>query len=297
MQLTRTAAARTDNLHGILAMLAAMMCFVTGDTIVKFAGRELPAGEMMFVRGLFASLLTVSVGIAVGAFRNAHHALTPLMALRTLGDIGATAFFFVAVVRLPFAEVNAIGQFIPLALTAGAAIFLAEPVGWRRWLALLVGLMGVLIIVRPGGNAYDWAAVLVLGSVMCVAVRDLVTRYIGLALPALLLASISAVSVTVGGLLMMPFETWRLPSTEVALLMAGSGVTIFAGNYAMVQAMRMGEVGVVAPFRYAAIPFAVLSGYVVFGELPDAITFLGIAIVMGAGLYTLHRERVRWRRA
>lgn len=291
----RAVAGSTENLRGILAMLAAMACFSAGDSLIKYVGRDLPPGEMMFVRGIFTSILTVGFAYSIGALRGLHHALTPAIALRSLGDIGATAFFFVAVLRLPFAEVNAISQSTPLALTAAAALFLAEPVGWRRWSALLVGLLGVLIIIRPGGNAFDWAALFVMASVACVTVRDLLTRHIGLALSASVLASITAVVVTLGGLLLLPFETWRMPSAGNALLLACSGLTIFVGNYAMIMAMRWGEISVVAPFRYTGTIFVVLLGYFVFDEWPDDVTFIGIGVVMVAGLYTLHRETVHMR--
>jgi len=291
----RTIAAGSDNLRGILAMVAAMASFVVGDSMIKFAGHELPPGEMMFVRGLFASAITICVAHATGALRSLYLAMTPLMGLRALGDIGATLLFFLALPRMPFAEVNAVAQFAPLALTAGAAVFLSEAVGWRRWLALVVGLGGVLIIIRPGGQAFDWAALFVIGSVLCVTMRDLLTRHIGLALPALLLTSFSAVSVTLGGLLLLPLETWRMPSGSLLILLAIAGVTVFAGNYWTVLAVRTGEMAVISPFRYVATPFAVVSGYFVFSELPDGITFIGIATVIGAGLYTVHRERLRLR--
>jgi len=291
----RAIAASSDNLRGIVAMAAAMASFVIGDSIIKFAGQELPPGEMMFVRGLFASAITLAVAHATGALSSLYLAMTPLMGLRALGDVGATLLFFLALPRLPFAEVNAIAQFAPLALTAGAAVFLSEPVGWRRWVALIVGLIGVLIIIRPGGSAFDWAALFVIGSVLSVTLRDLLTRHIGMALPALLLTSFSAVSVTIGGLMMLPFETWRMPSGAYLVLLSLAGVAVFAGNYWTVVAVRTGEMAVVSPFRYVATPFAVVSGYLVFGELPDAITFMGIATVIGAGLYTVHRERLRLR--
>lgn len=293
----RLVAAGGGNALGILAMTAAMACFVTGDSIIKFAGRELPPGELMFLRGVFASAVTLTLAHAKGALRGASRAFTPLMLLRALGDIGATLFFFVALLQLPFAEVNAINQFVPLAITAGAALFLAEPVGWRRWLALFVGLAGVLVIIRPGGAAFGPAALFAMGSVLCVAMRDLLTRQVGLGLPALLLTSFSAVSVTLGGLALMPFETWQMPSAWLLSLLALSGVAVFAGTYWTVLAVRAGEMSVVSPFRYTATPFAVVLGYVFFNELPDLVTFVGIAIVIGAGLYTLHRERVRLRAA
>lgn len=291
----RSVATGSDNARGIIAMTSAMASFTVADSIIKHAGQEMPPGELMFLRGLFASAFTLTFANATGALRVARSALTPPMLLRALGDFGATLLYFLALPRLPIAEVSAVSQFAPLAITAGAALFLAEPVGWRRWSALVVGLLGVLIIIRPGGAAFDLAAVFVMGSVLCVAMRDLLTRYIGLGLPALLLASFSALSVTIGGLVLMPLETWVVPSTSLVTLLAVSGITVFAGNYWTVLAVRTGELSIVSPFRYAATPFAVVAGYFIFGELPDVITFIGIAVVIGAGLYTLHRERVRRR--
>src|SRR5690606_29665684 len=159
---------------------------------------------------------------------------------------------FLSLQRLPFAEVSAISQFAPLAITAGAAIFLAESVGWRRWSALAVGLIGVLIIIRPGAAAFNWSSVFVLASVLCIATRDLITRSIGLALPALMLTSFSAVSVTIGGLVLMPFEDWLFPPLGLLMLLAVAGVTVFAANYWTVVAIRTGDMAIVSPFRYVA---------------------------------------------
>lgn len=285
----------SDNLRGILAMVISMAAFVVADIIVKYAGTDLPTGELLFFRGFFALILITAVAAYAGALKSAWKAVSPLMLLRCLGDIGANLFFFIAVVRMPFAEVSAIAQFTPLALTAGAALLFGETVGWRRWLALLVGMLGVLIIIRPGSSAFDWAALFVLASVISVSARDLITRYMGVRFPVLLLAMFTAGAVTVGGLAMMPFETWVVPSDEMLVLLLISGVCVFIGNYAIIVALQTGEIVVVAPFRYTILLFAIIGGYIVFGEMPDSITFLGIAVLIGAGLYTLHRERIRMR--
>jgi drug/metabolite transporter (DMT)-like permease len=276
-------------------MLGAMGCFVSGDTIIKYSGQSLPVGELMFLRGLFASIIITATGFISGVFQHSFHILTPAMAVRTVGEIGATMLFFSALVRMPFADVNAIGQFTPLAVTAGAAMFLGEQVGWRRWLATAAGLAGVLIIIRPGSTAFNWGALFVLGSVACVTVRDLVTRQMGLALPALVIATVSSAGVAVSGLLLLPFETWQLPSPGLVALLGCAAVFIFGGYYWIITAMRTGEIAVVSPFRYTATVFALVSGYVVFGEVPEGVTAFGILVVMAAGLYTLHRERVRMR--
>jgi drug/metabolite transporter (DMT)-like permease len=286
----------SDNARGIAAMLVAVAAFVVGDTIIKFAGQRLPVGEMIFVRGLFASAIIVASCWAAGLLGGVGQVLTLPVAVRTICDVGATIFFFSALVRMPFASVNAINQFAPLAVTAGAALFLREPVGWRRWSATTVGFLGVLVIIRPGTEAFDPAGLLVIASVCCVVVRDLLTRRIALAVPTLLIAGLSGVSVSLSGLLLLPFENWRIPSLQETFLLAGAALCIFVGYYAIVHAMRLGELAVVAPFRYAGTVFAVVTGYAVFSEIPDGPTLLGILIVVAAGLYSFHRERVRRRR-
>ncbi len=285
----------SDNLRGIVAMIISMAAFVIADLIIKYAGRDLPTGELLFLRGFSAAIFTTAAAAYTGALKSAWKAVSPLMLLRCFGDIGANLFFFLAVVRLPFAEVSAIAQFTPLAITAGAALFLGETVGWRRWLALLIGMVGVIIIIRPGSDAFDWAALFVLASVLSVSARDLITRYIGVRFPVLLLSLFTAGAIAVGGLAMMPFETWVMPSNELLALMLVSGIAVFIGNYAIIVALRTGEIAVVAPFRYTILLFAVIGGYVLFGEMPDSVTFLGITVLIGAGLYTLHRERIRMR--
>ena len=296
LQKTLSGTAPADNLRGVLAMVAAMACFVAGDTIVKHLGQDLPLGEIILVRGLFASAFVLAMAQATGALRYWREILTPSVFLRCAAEIGATFCFFSALIRMPFADVNAIGQFTPMAITAGAALFLGEPVGWRRWLATIAGLIGVLIIVRPGTTAFDWAALFVAGSVVCVTARDLITRRLGHALPTLAITSISAVSVAASGLLLAPFETWRTPDGLHAALLACAAVTTVGGYYWIIVAMRTGEIALVSPFRYTATLFAVLSGFVVFNEFPDPLTIVGILIVVFAGLYTLHRERIRRQR-
>ena len=172
-----------------------------------------------------------------------------------------------------------------------------DKVGWRRWLATFVGLIGVLIVVRPGSGALNWPALMILANVVCVAGRDLVTRKLGPGVPTLIVAIMSIGSVGLSGLLLLPFETWRWLSAWETFLVIIAGVSSTGGFYWVTEALRRGEVATVMPFRYALIPYGVLSGLVVFGEWPDASTLLGSAIVLGAGLYAMHRERVARREA
>jgi drug/metabolite transporter (DMT)-like permease len=289
---------RSSNARGIAAMLTGMFCFVASDTIIKTVGRDLAVGQIMFVRGMFATALLGAIVLASGGYRQLPSLIrTPLVLWRTLAEAGATVCFFSGLVRLPFADAAAIGQFTPLAVTAAAAVFLNEPVGWRRWIATLVGLVGVLIIIRPGTSAFNWAALFIIGCVGFVVVRDLTTRLIGSAAPAAALVLLSVIAVAVVGICLSPFEVWPAPSAWHIGALALSAVGVSSGYYCTIIAMRSGEIAVVAPFRYAVMLYALFWSYVVFNEVPDRETWIGVAIVIGAGFYTVYRERVRRREA
>ena len=288
---------RGSNARGIAAMLFSMACFVSSDTLIKQVGADMPIGQIMFLRGMFATLLVATLAVVTGDIAHYRHVFKPVMALRTVAEVGATLFFFAGLMRLPFADAAAIGQFTPLAVTAGAALFLKEPVGWRRWLATVVGLVGVLLIIRPGTSAFNPAALLIVACVFFVAVRDLVTRVLGNAVPALLIILLSSSAITLSGLCIRPLETWIDPTAGIVASLAVSALGVTGGYYGSIIAMRCGDIAVVAPFRYTSMLFALIWGYVLFNEVPDWPTWVGIAIVVGAGGYTFHRELVRKREA
>jgi drug/metabolite transporter (DMT)-like permease len=272
-------------------MMASMGALIINDAFIKLAAAELPTGEVIFLRGLFTTLLCAGLAAAtagVGALRQIGARGVPA---RAVAEVLATIFYLNALFNMPIAEATAILQFTPLAITAGAALFLGAPVGWRRWLAAVVGLVGVLIIVRPLGEGFNPYSALALGSVVFVAARDLLVRRVAPGVPALVIATASAAAVTVSSLGFAAFETWLPPSAHVLLMLAGAGLGLVGGYYWIIVAMRSGEIAVVAPFRYSIIVYAVLAGFLVWGEIPDTASWIGLAIVTGAGLYTFLRER------
>ena len=289
--------ARSSNMRGIIAMVISMACFVSSDTLIKIVGRDLPVGQIMFLRGLFSTVLIFPLVVVTGSYDHIIQALTPIVGLRAASEVAATILFFTGLMFIPFADAAAIGQFAPLAVTAGAAVFLNEPVGWRRWLAALVGLLGVLLIIRPGSGAFNPAAILIVLCVFCASARDLITRMMGSGIPILVLILISAVATMLTGLAAALIETWPATTWVALASLALSAVGVSAGYYGSVVAMRSGEISVIAPFRYTSMLFALLWGYVLFSEVPDQMTWIGIAIVIAAGFYTLHRESVRKREA
>ena len=282
----------SGNFRAILAMIASQASFIVNDALIKLATRELPGGQAIFLRGAMALVMALLIGTAMGQLKPwPTRRETPLIAMRNIGEIGSTFFYLFALFNMPIADATAILQFLPLAITAGAALFLGEPVGWRRWLATLAGFIGVLIIIRPGTSAFTVWSVVALAGVVFSMLRDLSTRQISKRFPTILLVVLSAATVTLSAAFFALFETWIWPSPQSMQLLAGAALFLIGGYYFITDAMRHGEVAVVSPFRYSVILFAILIGIFLFGERPDAMALGGTAIVTAAGLYTFLRER------
>lgn len=279
------------NLRSIVAMSLAMASFACGDTLMKLASTSLPTSQLLFLRGIVVFAISLGIASYTGALRELRHAFERAMAGRVVGDISSGWLFQSALARLPYADLTAIGQLSPMMMTAASAVFLGERVGWRRWTATVVGLIGVLIIVRPGGSTFSWWALVGIGSVLCTTLRDLSTRRIKRRITASLIMTVSAGAVTLAALAVAPFSNWEWPSQALMLKMCGAAVFSLLGQLGVIIAMRTGEVSAVVPFRYTIILFSIVSSVLVFGHFPDALTLLGISIVVGAGLYTFYREQ------
>ncbi len=285
-------------LLGIAAMTASMLCFNVGDTIFKLMGTTMPVGEMLFIRGIFASLMVLAVCAYTGVLPMMPRLFTPLIGMRVALEALCSVLFFVGLMNIAYADAAAIGQFTPLMVMAGAALFLGEAVGWRRWSSAAVGFAGVLLIIKPGTGAFQPMALVLLASMACVAARDLITRLVPKDLPTSLLTAGSAVAGMLIGLVMAPFErAWIVPSAVDIVVMAVAAATVLGGYVFIIMAMRNGPTAVTSPFRYTYMLFATLSSLIIFQERPDTLSWLGIALIIGSGLYMLHRERVVSRRA
>lgn len=282
----------SDNLRGILLMCASMAAFTFNDTFMKSVTGTLPLYQAIALRGMVAVIGLLILVLATGAFRFRPSRRDGwLILLRSLADVVATALFLEALVRMPLANLSAILQSLPLLITLGAALVYGDRIGWRRMTAILVGLVGVLIIIRPGTEGFDRWALVGVGSALCVVVRDLAVRPLQGQVPSALVALGAAVGVTLMGLAGTAIQGWHPPSGPEALRVLCAGLFLIVGYLTSVSAMRHGDIGMVAPFRYTSLLWAIALGLVVFGDLPDGWTFLGAAIVVAAGLFTLWRER------
>ncbi len=286
-----------NNLVGIFAMLAATAVFVTGDVIMKIMGTRMPTGETMFIRGIIGTMLAWALLWRAGMLGEVSRHLRAVIGWRTAAEVGASCSFQTGLTRLPFADVGAIGQINPLVVTAAAAFFLGEKVGWRRWTATAVGLAGALLIIRPGGAAFQWASLLILGAVLFSVSRDMITRKMAPGFSPFVLAAFSALAIGLSSLLFLPFETWIWPKPLDVFWLTFPAVLMMAGQVLVVISIRAGDVSAVVPFRYAAMLWSLTYSFLIWREVPDMLTFVGIGIVCSAGLYTFHREQVRRREA
>ncbi|WP_353309743.1 DMT family transporter [Shimia sp. NS0008-38b] len=282
----------SDNTKGALLMICSMAAFTFNDTLVKLLGKEVPLFQMLFLRGVLASVLIWALARALGKIRwRLSRKDWGLVALRSGAETGAAYYFITALYHMPIANVTAVLQILPLTVTLGGALFFGEKVGWRRASAIAAGFCGMLLIVRPGPEGFDQYAIYALIAVGFVTLRDLSTRKMSPNVPSLTVTLVASLSVMVFAGVASLGHQWVVMDLNQWMLLAGAAVFILGGYSFSVLVMRVGEVSFVAPFRYSGLLWALLLGFVVFGDWPDTLTLLGGAIVVSAGVFTLARGR------
>lgn len=283
---------RTDNLRGALLMSFSTAGYALNDTAMKAVGDTVPLAQLLCLRAAVTTALMLLVVRWIGRIRlDLPRREWGLILLRSLADLGATFFFVTALFHMPIANVTAILQALPLTVALAAALFLAEPLGWRRFTAILIGFCGVMLIVRPGASGFDAWSLWALGAVGFITLRDLAARLLAPTTPSSTVAfSASAVLLIASGAMSL-FTPWAAVGSGTAGLIGLAGTFLVVGYLASVSTMRVGEIGFVAPFRYTGLVWALILGLVVFGDWPDYLTLTGAGIVVATGLFTLYRER------
>jgi len=282
----------SDNMQGALLMMGGMAAFTFNDACMKSLSGDVPFFQALFLRGAGTTVLLLALARIMGALRfRLPRRDWGLLAVRTLAEIGAAYFFVTALFHAPIANVTAIIQAIPLSVTLAGALFLGEAVGWRRWLAILIGFAGVLLIVRPGTEGFTVYSAYALIAVGFVTLRDLATRRLSGAVPSLTVAVLASSGVAVFAGVGAAGGDWVPMSAGAVLKLSGATVFVIGGYLFSVMTMRVGEVAIVAPFRYTSLIWALLLGMIVFGEYPSALTLVGAGVVVATGIYTFSRER------
>ncbi len=280
-----------ENILGIGFIVIAMAGFAVEDAIIKQLTSRLSPGQIMVMIGLGGTLGFYILARYNGQKLTQEIAFNRWVVGRTLSELVGTGFFVLSLAMVPITTISAIIQVSPLLVTLGAAVLLREKVGVRRWSAIMIGLLGVVIILRPWSAEFDAAALLAVLGVVGLSARDLATRPIPNKTPSLVLAILGFGATIPAGLILMVFDTRLFVPTSQESLLIGASIFIGVGAYyCIVTAMRLGDVSAVVPFRYSRLVFGVAIGAWYFDETLDFWTVIGSAVVVSSGLYALWRE-------
>jgi len=279
------------NRIGIAWMVLGMSAFIGNDAIMKAVGERLPAAQMIVVRGVMAIAVILLVAARMGALGRIRDVARGWVLLRASCEGLGTVLYLAALFHLPLANITAINLSSPLFIVVLAKVFLHERVDRARWLAIALGFAGVLLVVQPradGFSIYAWVCLL---ATVIYAVRDLLTRKISAATPSILVTLATAGVVWLMAGLVMAFQGWTPMQGRDLGWLALASLLLSTGYYSVIAAMRHGEMAVIAPFRYVGLLWAVLLGYIVWGTLPNAMGWCGIALLIGAGLHMIRQQR------
>lgn len=287
------------SLRGIALVIFSMAAFAVEDLFIKQMTVDVPTGQTLGMLGLGGMLVFGTLALSQGHRLWQPQMRAPAFVVRTVAESFAALFFITSLSLVTLSTVAAVFQATPLAITFGAAVFLGETVGWRRWSAIGIGFLGVLIIIRPGMEGFRPEALFVLGAVLAIAARDLASRRLPEGIHSLVVAFYGFAALVV----IAPMLMWVRGDHMVGLGGAHSlrliCAVIFgaAGYYTIVLATRVGDMSAIMPFRYTRLVFSLILGMLVLGERPDLATYIGAAIIIASGLYTYLRERRLARRA
>ena len=282
----------TDNIRGALFMVCSMICFAVNDAVIKSLGGVLPIFQTLAVRGgIVVIVLAVMVMRSGWRVQELRRRDKMILLLRVAAEVGAAFFIVTALFNMELANMTAILQILPLTIPLAAFIFLREPLGWRRLLAILIGFLGMLFIVKPGSDGFNVYSLFCLAAVICVTIRDLTARSLGAKLSSQEMSLFAAIGVFGAASVATMFEPWVAISLTSWAALCGSSLAILLGYLVSVYAIRTGDVSFTAQFRYIGLIAALILGYVFFGEWPDRLALMGAAIIVGTGAFTLYRQQ------
>ena len=280
------------NRFGILAMIAAMACFIVNDALVKYASQSLPAAQLIFIRTAIAAALLVALALMRRTPLHFGHMTRGWVAVRTIVDTLATFLYLVSLFHLPIASATAINMMSPLIITVLAVWFLGARIGRSLWLATGAGFLGAVLIVQPGADGFNGYALLCLLSTVLIAVRDLITQRVRANVPTVLVTLSTALAVTLLAGALSLLEGWGpVGATDLGLL-AVAGAFLAAAYVLVISSMRRSDLWLVAPFRYSLLLFALIIGYVVWNDAPNALAWCGVLLVIGSGIHVARTNRL-----
>ncbi len=274
-------------------MILAMAGFAFEDLFIKMLSAYFPISEVIIILGFTGSVILLIIALLQRAPIIHKDLLNRHVISRTIFDLLGAVFFVTAIALTPLSSASAILQITPLLVTIGAAVFFRENVGWRRWSAVFVGFIGVLLILRPGFGGFMPASIFALLGAVFLAARDLATRAMKVKLPSVTIALYAFIAFGISGILIIPFNSAMIaPTSNQIMYFIGASTFGVIAYYSLVISSRIGEMSVISPFRYSRIVFAMLLAIIILGERPDSFTLIGATIIVASGLYTFIRESV-----
>ena len=274
-------------------MILAMAGFAFEDLFIKLLSTYFPISEVIIILGFTGTFIFFIIALLQNAPIIHKDLLNKHVIIRTICELLGAVFFVTAIALTPLSSATAILQISPLLVTIGAVIFFKEKVGWRRWTAVFIGFIGVLLIVRPGFEGFMPASIFALLGSVFLAARDLATRAMQVKLPSVTIALYAFIAFGISGILIIPFNSpMVLPTSNQIIYFIGASAFGVIAYYSLVISSRIGEMSVISPFRYSRIVFAMLLAIIILDENPDGLTLIGASIVVASGLYTFVRETV-----
>lgn len=284
---------KDTNLRGILFMIASMSLFAVADTLVKLSTSLISPAQVMFYLMSGGFVLFSLMALLQKDKLNDPRVFSPILLLRYFAEIAGMVGMVMALANVPISTVGAITQATPLLATVGAVIFLNEYVGWRRWCAIIVGFLGVLLIVQPGAIEFDVAVLWAILALVALSIRDLTTRLIPADIPSASLATYTMAVAAPFTIIWVIYNGESLFPTQTNWFMTIPMVVLGAIGYMfLIASIRLGEVSVVMPFRYSRIIFLLILGVIVFNEKPSILMLVGAFLIISSGTYMMWREQL-----
>ena len=281
-----------DNLRGIIFMMLSMACFAIEDTFIKLLSIRLPATQILFSIGFGGAFLTMVLAVLLNVNLIDKILVNKHVVSRTIADLFGALSFTSAMALIPMSLLASILQATPIFVTLGAAILLGEKVGWRRWSAILIGFLGVLIILQPGYGSFQVASLLGLAAVLCLALRDVVTRDMATEIPTLTVTFYACLAMGSAGFIAYPFfGPPIMPTIYETSILTCAAIIGLTGYFLLVLATRKGDVSVIAPFRYSRLLFSLCMASLILEEQLTLPILFGGLLVVGSGIYAFGRER------
>ena len=287
--MTAEVSAQPTPIRGILLLMAGSGVLVLSDGITKLLAARYPVGQIICIRAVFTLVPILLLAWHAGGLHTLRIRNVGMQIIRAGCAVASSALFIAGLIFLPLADCTALAFSGPLFVTALATPMLGEKVGWRRWTAVCVGFAGVLIMLRPTGGSLQWAALLPVLGAVAGAFRDTITRKVRLTASPVAVLAFTMAAMALAGLWTLPFG-WEPVTGDDLLLLATAGILLGGAQYLVIHAFYLAEASVIVPYKYMSLIWAALLGYAMWGDVPDRWIVLGAALVVGSGLYIMHRE-------